>query len=286
MTLESALRQGGPLVGAWDYQSDGTLRIYSVSSGAKLIESIEIGDDKREDANEQLVGRNARIGGTHSDAFGNAKYVWAMDDRASIWSEKEQLFDFQPVAGFRRVSTFFDVENPGHRGVRVEWIGGASRIVVEEHDKAPRSDPTYNADNLSVDIEWAYYIGRDLAVWSSVPHYDQLTDSITNHDHLKIREAARELADEVDKTPDLGNFEPVSKTIGKVGKANDIALRYAPSPTEARSRIVDVRVQLGNGKTSERRIKQGSHNDVAAFLRRVQTPSVVLRAMNALLRTQ
>lgn len=109
--------------------------------------------------------------------------------------------------------------------------------------------------------------------------YDQLVDATTNTDHLRIRKVAFELASDVEHTPELGNFEQISLSVGRVGKAAD--LRYAPH-AESNLRYLEIRVTSESGKTSEQRIKQGANKEVGSFLRRVQTPSIVLRTMNAL----
>ncbi|MDQ3336173.1 MAG: hypothetical protein M4D80_13470 [Myxococcota bacterium] len=283
MSFESALRQSGARVGAWNYNKDGELRVYSVGrTGAQLIEVADVPQEEREDLNQRLLASGARIGGTHSDAFGNTKYVWAIDgDGAQLWSDKAPVCHLTMEISVARVRTFFDVADPGHRGVLLETHAGRDVLVVDEHDLAGKADPTYNADALSEDIEWAFYLGRDLAMWRGVPHFDQLTDAITNTDYLRIRKVAFELASDVEHTPDLGNFEQLAQSVGRVGKAADLTLRYAPH-AETNLRYLEIRVTSESGKTSEQRIKQGANEEVAAFLRRVQTPSTVLKAMNAL----
>lgn len=283
MSFESALRQSGACVGAWNYNKDGELRVYSVGrTGAQLIDVADVPQEEREDLNQRLLASGARIGGTHSDAFGTTKYVWAIDgDGAQLWSDKAHVCHLTMEISVARVRTFFDVADPGHRGVMLETHAGRDVLVVDEHDLAGKADPTYNADALSEDIEWAFYLGRDLAMWRGVPHYDQLIDAITNTDDLRIRKVAFELASDVEHTPDLGNFEQLALSVGRVGNVADLTLCFAPH-TETNVRCLGIRVTSESGKTSEQRIKQGANKEVAAFLRRVQTPSVVLRAMNAL----
>ncbi len=280
--FESVPRHSGARVGAWNYNRDGELRLYTVGpNGAKPLESVEAGQHEREDVNAKLIASGARIGGTYSDAFGTTKYVWAIDgDGADVWSDRGHVCHLTIELDVARVRTFFDVADPGHRGVVMEPRAGRDALVVDEHDAAGRADPTYNADSLSVDIEWAFYLGRDLAMWRGVPHYDQLTDTITNQDHLRIRKAAFELASDVEHMPDLGDFEQISKEMGRVGKAANVTLRYRPSPAEAHLRDLEIRVTFASGQTSEQRITQGTNNEAAAFLRRVQSADLLLRATN------
>lgn len=287
MTIESALAQPGARVAAWDMNSDdhGMLRVYAVGpDGAKLLAEQEVAADAREDVVEDARAKGARIGATHSWV----RLVWAFDERgAAIWSNDRLVTDRVPTEGVARVVTFFDESDWGHRGVKCELVGGDEVTVVEEHDPCAALDPTYGRDKLSIDLEWAFYLGRDLAMWLAVPHYDEETGWITNDDLLKVAGAARALAEQVERSPETGPFEHVHRAIGSIRKTGDLGLRFAPSPLEPHRRCIEVRVTSKSGKTTSGRwVKQGSNAQIAAFLRDIRAPRTIVWTMNALLRAQ
>lgn len=298
MSLNEALMRHEPRVGAWDYKSAGhrTLRVYAVGlSGAKLLAVEEVDADKREEINDRLRGRNVRIGGTHRDQ----QYVWVFDEKgAAIWSETALVAQGTstelgigkasvPRSQVEKVETFFDPKDLGHRGVRCVRKDGSTLVVVDERDESPRLDPTYDTGSLETDIEWAYYLGQDASLWLDVPHYDQVTDDVTNAWMRTVGAACRAVAPKVEQAPVRGSFEHIYQQIGAFGECSDLSLRFAPNPLELDKRFLEVRATSKSGKTTSGRwVKQGTNEDIAGFLRRIRTPHLVLTTMQSLLESQ
>lgn len=284
-SLEAALALAGPRVGAWDDHSDQDRRlsIYRVGAeGAELLASEELAVDSREDMNERLRASGIRIGGTHRDQ----RFVWAMDAAgATIWSDTARVFEILPGASMQivKVVTLFGPEHRGQRGVRTEKADGTSTVVVEEDDPTPSIDPTYGNDEMEADIEWAYYLGQDLAMWLDVPHVDQLSGDVTNANQRVIAEGTRTLATLATQAPGEGAFEPIDHSYGPTLDAGELILRIAPLAGD--QRILELRVTPKRSQAAlTRPLKLGTNAQIAAFLRQLRTPSTVLRTMNALLR--
>lgn len=293
MTFDEAIARPEPRVGAWDYKSDEirTMRVYAVGlSGASLLAVHEVATTaEREGVNDRLRERGLRIGGTHRDQ----EYVWALDHRsAAIWSSKgvvaqgtsTELFVGKaaiPRAQISAVETWFDPDDIGHRGVRCVRADGSTLIVVEERSDAPRIDPTYGTDSLDADLEWAYFLGQDLALWLDVPHRDQLSGKVTNEWMRTVGGHCRDLATRVERTNELGMSEPIHVSLGPFGRAADLALRFAPLPDG--DRFLEVLTTSKAGTTSGRRVKQGTNAQIAVYLRQLRTPATVLTTMAELL---
>jgi hypothetical protein len=298
MTLAEALAQPGSKLPAWDYMSGdhSTLRVYTVGGGgAKLLATEDIAPGEREAKAETLRERGLRIGGTYR----NNPFVWVGDDKGfSVWDRDQLIADgtrtelklpsgVVKTGDVAKVLTFYDANDRGHRGVKLQLKNGGEATVVEEHDETPRIDPTYGKDQLADDITWAWYLGQDLGNWLDVPSFDEVTEEVTNDDHRKIAAVARKLADQVEHAPATGAFEHAYLPIGKVGSSGGIEFRFAPNPLEPDQRFVELRVSSKSGKTTSGRwIKQGNNKQIASFLRQIRTPYAVLRAMNDLLDDQ
>ncbi len=111
--------------------------------------------------------------------------IWAFDKTGEIWTKqrclasgprnawlvgKTQVASTSVVA----VTSFFNPDDYGHRGVKLQLRSAVQLVVVEEFDPASKHDPTYNQDNLAIDGAWASAFGKDLAGWLNCPHRDEL----------------------------------------------------------------------------------------------------------------
>ncbi len=286
MTFNEALARPEPRVGAWDYQSEGsrTLKVFAVGlSGAKLLTSHEAPSvEAREPLNDRLRERGIRIGGTHRDC----DLVWVMDQRgAAIWSAAGLVAqgtqrDFGvgkttiSRSKIQLVETWFDEGNVGRRGVRCVLDDGSTFLVVEENDETHRLDPTYGRDNLDRDLEWAYFLGQDIAMWLDVPHRDQMTDRVTNERSRAVAGFCHELAARVEQTQDIGRFEAITAALGTYSNATS-SLKFAPGVDERSSRALELRVTKA-GNDYSKIVKQGSNAQIAGYLRQLRTPHALL----------
>lgn len=114
--------------------------------------------------------------GTRQGATVGGFVVWAFDKTGEIWTKqgclasgprnawllgKTQIASTSVVA----VTSFYDHDDYGHRGVRLQLRSGEQLVVAEEFDPAAKHDPTYNQDNLAVDGAWTSYLSQALADW-------------------------------------------------------------------------------------------------------------------------
>lgn len=280
--LAAAPGRPAPLVAAWDCKSKGhtVVNLYAVgAAGAKLVAGTEIVPDQREAMNDRLRAHGLRIGATYSyDPF-----VWVMDDRGlAIWSDTALVTDGAqlPAGEVRRVVTFFDAGDLGHRGVRVELAGGATIVLVDEHDPQPRLDPFYDQGSLETDLAWAFYLGQHLAAWLGVPHLDQLSGDVTNEAALTVRRLARALADELERAGVIAT----ERRAAPCGNAGALALRLEPRPGGG---TLSMAVTSPSGQTTTAHpIKDGATSDLVAFLRHVLTPHRLVRTLNDALTEQ
>jgi hypothetical protein len=165
----------------WDTSNSvAWLGLYETSaSGAILIRhetvAVDIGARKK-----RLQQQGQRQGST---CGGFA--VWAFDDTGEIWSKSGCLASGPrgqwkvgatpiPASSVVAVASFYDNEDYGHRGVKLELRGGTQLLVIEEFDAASKHDPTYNWDNLLEDGAWTSELSRDLAKWLQCAHRDAL----------------------------------------------------------------------------------------------------------------
>jgi hypothetical protein len=99
---------------------------------------------------------------------------------------------------------------------------------------------------------------------------------VKNKRHLQLAGAFRELADQIERLPDHGDFEHVERALGSFADARDVSFRYAPNPLEPDRRFLELKVWTADGKRWRSRwIKQGTKQHVAAFLRHFRTPHTV-----------
>jgi len=178
--------------------------------------------------------------------------------------------------GYKRNNT----ERP-HGG---ELSTGRHDTLAEERHEAAKADPFYDEDKLRDDMRWAVLMGQDLAMWLGVPFTDQDGDT-TNADQLAVHAVNRALADAITALPSTGNFEHVHQPIGQFGRFGKLQYRYAPNPMDLSKRFLELRLYTPSGKSSFARwVKQGTNDQVAAFLRFVRTPYTILFAMEELSR--
>lgn len=271
MTFEAATAHEGPLVAAWDYEDNGQTRMCLFHVGGEHVTQLaetNVPTETREDFVDRLVAKNIRIGGMYAGTV----YVWVVDEAGfTVWSG-----DAVAASGTRaskdvvKVTLFVDPAYDGHRGVRFTLASGASEVVVEEDDPIPRIDPAYGADELFLDTLWANYLGNQLAVWLLVPFVNERRSG-SNEMDLTVARAARTLADQLDGS---GRGE-LLVSMGAVGRSADLAFRVDAAQT-----AIDLRITLQGGETATVALKRGTRAQLAAFLRRVTTPSTVLSAMN------
>jgi hypothetical protein len=279
--FDAALGRGGSLVAAWDDFDDDrtTLTLFEVGpNGARQLADTKVAREAQQKRADELVARGVRIGYT----VGNNEHVWAIDEIASVWSSNRVVVDgnrtILRLAGdsvatgdVRRVIAFYNAEDRGRRGVRLE-TARKQVIAAEEHDDGVRDDPFYNQDNLVIDAQWASYLANDLATWLGVPLEDQL-NHIDNASQLRIAKAAREVAEQT--TPE------VMHSIGFVESLGELKLRRAAS--SAGGEYLEVIVAPKGGKVSSRWLRQGTRDQIVTTLRSVRLPRLVLDTASAIL---
>ena len=284
--LDAALAKGGALVAAWDDFDDDrkTLALFEVGEkGARRRAEAQVARDEQQARTDELVGRGVRMGNT----VGNNEHVWVLDDTATVWSATRVVLEgnratlrlaggFVPPGDVTRVSAFYDPDDRGHRGVRVD-ASGKHVIAVDERDDAVQEDPFYNQDNLVMDALWASYLGNDLANWLGVPLDDQIMH-IDNASQLRIAKVARELAEQT--TPE------VMHSIGVIEPVGEIKLRRAPSPVGDNQQFLEVIVAPTHGNVGSRWIRQGTREQIAGTLRAIRLPRLVLDTASAILDQQ
>lgn len=283
LTFEQALGYRGRPVAAWDYGSKGhtTLNVYAVGSfKADLLAWTDVARDAREDMNATLRERGLRIGGTHHDKT----FVWVMDSEGlSVWNDETLVVDDKPAGTIKQVRTFIGTQDAGRRGVSCVLATGKEAVIVEIRDDDFKKDPFYDATDLDDDMEWAFYLGQNLALWLGVPHQDHGGD-IVNTNPLIVRTALHALAAKVDALPATGPFAPVEQLTPAFDRTGGLTLRVSPHPEAADRRIVElVATNKTKGKQSQRTIKQAGTSEVAAFLRYTRAPMDVLAHMNSML---
>ena len=160
-----------------------SLLLFALGGGRPVLRASsrdpsDLGDARR--ASLRALGiRQARM-------YSPGEYFWSAEGGLTVWSRERMLADGRDgvlevgnealirKVDAKRVVSFLDEGDDGHRGVAVDLRDGKRVVVVEEHDPSASSDPTYGMDNLSLDSAWATFLGRDLAAWLGVEHEDQL----------------------------------------------------------------------------------------------------------------
>lgn len=190
------------LLAAWDLQDDRkTLRTYRVSSsGAEFVERREVSPDEREAMNKQLLDRGTRIG------YAYYGFLWMFDDgEFALWTKEAQLATGTTeelrvgeqsvrVSEINCIEVFVGPDNMGHRGVRADL--GARTVVIAEEDFSVESNPMYDQMDLEWEINWAEFLGRDLAMWLRKAFADR-HGKVMNMAQLLIYDACCELADRI-----------------------------------------------------------------------------------------
>jgi hypothetical protein len=278
-TFDEALAHSNAMA-AWDYQSRGHARlcIHDVGEGGARLVACTQAEDRAETA-ARVRDKGLRLGGMHRDCA----YVWVMDGAGiAIWSDKARLVNGLP-GDVVRVKTFIGTSDAAAPGVSCEKQDGSEVVIVEERDDSWRNDPTYDRMSLDEDLEWAFYLGQDLALWLGVPHQDY-GGGIVNEDALVVRAKLHALASLVEAQPAIGEFAHVQMSLGAQGKAGDVVLRFAPNPLELDRRFVELKVSTKGGERWRGRwIAQGTNPQIAVFLRETRTPIEVLSVADGLL---
>jgi hypothetical protein len=285
--FEEALATGGPLVAAWDYEDNERQRLvlFKVgSSGWTKLAETDVPEATQEAMHERLTTRGVRIGATYA----GSGFVWLADELGfGVWNEKAQTGSAKvasPVVS--KVHVIYEGGAPDRRAVALELRSGGAEVVAEDRSLWPSQDITYDQTNLEMETLWAHYLGLHLALWHLVPVVNDISPYSSDND-LAVARAARELAKTIGRLPDVGAFDPASQAFGPFGKTSALTLVVAPSASEPATRTIEVRVTSSSGKTmSSAILKSGTNAQLAAFLRRVTTPSAVSKAISAVLSQQ
>jgi hypothetical protein len=284
MTFEQALGYRGRPIAAWDLAGteQTTIHLYSVGSfKAELLASTEVAPDAREPMNARIRERGLRIGATHRDK----KFVWVMDGEGlAVWNDETQLVSDKPAGTIKQVRTFIGTADAGRRGVSCVLASGKEETIVEIIDDSYLEDPFYDAVELDEEMEWAFYLGQDLALWLGVPHQNY-GGAIVNKYPLLVRKTLHELAEQAAKQPAKGAFTPIEKTTGAFERTGGLTLRVAPDAGTDR-RVLELTVMSQDKKrSSQRTLAQGTNEAILGFLRYARAPMDVLAAMNEMLDT-
>ncbi len=266
-TFDESLAHAGPLLAAWDYNHSERTRMrlfYVPDETVTYLAETTVPLAEHEEFVDRLIAKGIRIGGMYATTL----YRWAIDNAGLvIWKGNAVVARrAHPPAGCTNVELF--IESLAHRGVRFNLASGED-VLVEESDPTPSLDPAYGDDELLMDTLWGYYLGSHLAVWADVPFLDGRTGESETL-ALPIARAARALADQLRS----GSGE-IEMPVGATGRAADIAFHVNPTRGS-----VDLRVTFSDDGTTSTQLKAGTTTQIAAYLRRVTTPSTVLFAMN------
>ncbi len=280
MTLDELLAKPGPLLPAWELNDRivHTVRVHRIgSAGAALVGRTDVDPNEVEVTNNKLQDRGLRVGNAYYS------FVWVIDEAGlSVWSKTAQVAEgtredvllgseLLRAGDIKRVETFVDPENWGHRGARVDT--GNRSVVVAEENFSVANNPEYSAMDLDTEIMWADFLGRDIALWLGVPYADR-HGKITNKPQLDIYTACCGLADKLASVPERGEFDFVFHSVGESG---DVVLRLAPNPLEEALRFIELRVHTASGKSWHGRwLKIGTNAQIAKFLRNVRTPALIM----------
>lgn len=272
--FEAALAAGGPLVAAWDLGDTDRERLvlHAVAEdGAKELAETFVPTATRETMVDRLIAAGVRIG----SMYGGTPFTWAVDDQGfAVWTESARIAgSSERVANVDHVHVWLG-ENRGHRGVRLERKDAEPLLIAEER-RASHELTTYGEDDLYYETFWAHYLSLHIALWHEVPVVNDIADD-SNADDLRVYRENRELAAVIER-----DAAEVTRSYGRIDRATDLTLRITANAGSSRS--LDVHVTIPNGTVLSRTIKYGSSAQVAAFLRRVTTPSAVLSAMNLLI---
>jgi hypothetical protein len=280
LTFEQALGYRGRPITAWDLAGtvQTTIHVYSVGSfKAELLASTDVAPDAREAMNARIRERGLRIGATHRDK----KYVWVMDGEGlAVWNDETQLVSDKPQGTIKQVRTFIGTADAGRRGVSAVLTSGKEETIVEIIDDSYLEDPFYDAMDLDEEMEWAFYLGQDLALWLGVPHQNY-NGAIVNKYPLLVRETLHALADKVAKLPAKGAFAAIEATTAAFDRTGGLTLRVS---SDGDRRRLDLTVTSQDSKrSSQRTLVQGTNDTIVGLLRYTRAPMDVLSAMNEML---
>lgn len=285
--FEEAVAAGGPLIAAWDYEDNERQRLvlFKVGgSGWVKVAETDVPEETREAMHERLTDRGVRVGTTYA----GSGYVWVTDDLGfGVWSETAQTGSGKIASpAVSKIHVIYEGGAPDRRAVAIELKTGGTEIVAEDRSMWPSMDITYDHMNLEMETLWAHYLSLHLALWHLVPLVNDISPYSIDED-MAVARAARALAKSVGKLPDIGAFDPPHESPGPLGRSSQLVLAVVPVANEPATRALEVRVTSPSGKlTSTATIKRGANAHVAAFLRRVTTPSAVLTAMSGIVDQQ
>jgi hypothetical protein len=252
------------------------------STGATFIGRTEVAADTREETNTKLLEKGARIG------YAMSAFLWAIDEAGlSVWTKTAQLAyggkgrdairvgsEIVRASEIKRVEVFVDPENMGHRGVRFDM--GDRHVVLAEENFSVESNPTYSEMDLEWELNWAEFLGRDVALWLRLPYADR-HGKITNAPQLAIYVGCCALADKVAASPTKGEFENVLQSLGTLEAPGEVVLRYGANTLEDEGRFVEQKVFTASGKSWYGRwLKLGTNRHIQWFLRDVRTPATIM----------
>lgn len=273
--FEAALAAGGPLVAAWDLGDTDRERLvlHAVGEdGAKELAETFVPTATRETMVDRLVAAGVRVG----SMYGGTPFTWVVDEQGfAVWTEFARTAGSSDrVANVDHVHVWLG-ENRGHRGVRFERKDAGPLMIAEER-RTSHELITYGEDDLYYETFWAHYMSLHIALWHEVPVVNDITDE-SNADDLHVYRENRELAAATER-----EAAEVMRSYGRVDRATDLTLHVTADSAGGRS--LSVRVTTSTvGRVLTRTLKHGTRAQVAAFLRRVTTPSAVLSEMNLLI---
>lgn len=263
-----ALSHPGPLLAAFDYQNDGLVRLFQVRE-RKLhqVSEMRCSVDEREPLIEHMCERQVRIGATYT----TGGFTWVADSSGmTVWRDGVCVASRdKPPREVTEVVLFVERPDVGHRGVRFSLSDGRPELVCDEHDPTPGLDPAYGSDDLITDSLWAFFLGRELAVWAMVPFVDETTGD-REEAPIVVARAAHAASDQVHQRK-----EPIAVSIGAIGRSRGLTLQVPASQD-----VIELRIDLPDGGVAVTTLKRGQAQQLAAYLRRVSTPRDILLAMN------
>lgn len=274
VTFDDAIKQPGPHAVAWEIADDTRVGIFAVGEGgAKLLASTTAAVGDREAINDRARAQGHRIG----SCIAASGHVWVLDgDGVTVWARDRRVLGgtatnvwasggpitFSAVTG---VATTAGSHGGTSRGVACA-LGSVRSVHIVDDDETG----------------FASHFARDLATWLAVPHHDE-HGQVTNADDLRLVSRCRELAQLVERAPTTGAFEQLHQVLGGFRGHGEARFRFAANPLEAQRRFLELRVSTPSGKSSLGYwIKQGTNEQIAAFLRSHLGPRTILANIDEL----
>ncbi len=163
----------------WDYLRDDWSGVCEVGPhGIKLVSHTMTTPVAR----DVTIRKNAATGTSQGFFCTGYRAVWMFDDaNFCIWTRTcaiaytengTLIFGEHRVlrADVQEVVSFINLDDHGHRGVKLTMKTGTIFTVVEEHDEMSDLEPTYNYNDALNDGFWTQFLGIDLATWFGVGH--------------------------------------------------------------------------------------------------------------------